>query len=134
MRKQIGKHVSLTTIQRLIRQTKLNNDILVITGKIEFYRIDACTQFKVVHKRIKDLNGTHLIILDQAHAKTNGTTEASEKNTLITHSYLKRYGQSNSSSETKTFSTSDKALSYDGSREAIMYHSTGNAKGVYNRK
>ena len=33
-----------------------------------------------MHKQAKALNGAHLITLDQAHAKANGTTEASEKN------------------------------------------------------
>ena len=32
-----------------------------------------------MHKQAKVLNGANLITLDQAHAKANGTTEASEK-------------------------------------------------------
>ena len=63
-----------------MRQTKLNDTLLVTTREIEVYWIDACTQFKTVHTRAKDQNGAHPIILDQAHAKVNGTTEASENN------------------------------------------------------
>ena len=63
-----------------MRQTKLNNILLTTTRKIEVYWIDACKKFEAVHKRAKDLNGDHLIILDQVHAKVNGTTKASEKN------------------------------------------------------
>ena len=50
------------------------------TREIVVYWIDICKQFKVVHKRAKDLNGSHLITPDQAHANANGTTEANEKN------------------------------------------------------
>ena len=79
MQQQTGNHVNLTTIRRLMRQTQLNDALLESTGEIEVYRIDACKQFKAVHKQAKALNGAHLITLDQAHAKANGTTEASEK-------------------------------------------------------
>ena len=64
MQQQTGNHVSLTTIRRLMRQTQLNDALLETTGEIEVYRIDACKQFKVVHKQDKALNGAHLITLD----------------------------------------------------------------------
>ena len=51
MRKQTGKHISLTTIRRLIRQTKLKDAQWESTREIEVYWINACTQFKVVHNR-----------------------------------------------------------------------------------
>ena len=79
MRKQTGKHISLTTIRRLMRQTKLNDALLVTIGKIDVYWIDSCEKLKVVHKQAKELNGDHLITLNQAHAKSNETTEASKK-------------------------------------------------------
>ena len=79
MRQQAGKHISLTKIRRLMRQTNLNDALLVTTGKIEVYWIDVWKQFKVVHKQAKVLNGANLITLNQAHAKANGTTEATEK-------------------------------------------------------
>ena len=82
MRKQTVNHFShviLTTIRRLMRQTKLNNVLLATTRKIEVYWIDACKTFEAVHKRAKDLNEDHLITLDQVHAKANGTTKASKK-------------------------------------------------------
>ena len=90
MKKQTGKHVSLTTIRRLMRQTKINDTLLETTEKIEVYLIDACKQFRAVHKQVKDLNGNYLITLDQAHAKANGTTEASEKSQIM-HTHSKRY-------------------------------------------
>ena len=80
IRKQTDKYVNLTKIRQLMRQTKLNDALLATTREIEIYWIYACTQFKIVHKRSKDWNGAHLIILDQAHAKVNGMTEASENN------------------------------------------------------
>ena len=80
MQHQTGKYVSLATIRRLMRQTKLQDALLATTGEIEEYWIDACKQFKEVHKKAKALNGTHLITLEKAHAVVNGTTEASEKN------------------------------------------------------
>ena len=79
MQNQTGKHVSLTTIRRLMRQTKLQDALLATTGEIEEYWIDACKQYKEVQKKAKALNGTHLITLDKEHAVVNGTTEASEK-------------------------------------------------------
>ena len=90
MRKQTGKHVSLTTIRRLMRQTKINDALLETTGEIEIYLVDACKQFRAVHKQVKDLNGAYLITLDQAHAKANGTTEASERYQIM-HNHSKRY-------------------------------------------
>ena len=53
--------------------------MLATTGEIKEYWIEACKQFKEVHKKEKALNGSHLIALDKAHAVANGTTEASEK-------------------------------------------------------
>ena len=79
MQYQTGKHTSLTTIRRLMRQTKLQDALLATTGEIEEYWIYACKQFKEVHKKTKALNRTHLITLDKVHAVVNGTTEASEK-------------------------------------------------------
>ena len=80
MQHQTGKHVRLTTIRRLMRQTKLLDAILATTGEIEEYWIYACKQFKTVYKQAKALNGTRLITPYQVHAKVNGTTEASERN------------------------------------------------------
>ena len=80
MRRQTSKDVSLTTIRWLMRQTKLNDALLATIGKIEVYWIDAWKKLKAVHKQAKKLNGDHIITLDQAHAKSNETTEASEKN------------------------------------------------------
>ena len=74
-----------------MRQTKLNDALLATTRKIEVYWIDPCKTFEAVNKRAKDLNGDHLITLDQVHAKANGTTKVSEK-TQITHSHSKIYG------------------------------------------
>ena len=62
-----------------MRRTKINDDLLATTGKMKVYWIDACKKFKEVHKQAKALNGAHLITLDQAHEKSNGTTEASEE-------------------------------------------------------
>ena len=56
-----------------MRQTKLNDSLLETIGEIEVYWADACEQFKPVQKQAKALNGAHLITLDQAHAKANGT-------------------------------------------------------------
>ena len=53
MQHQTGKHVSLTTIRRLMRQTKLQDALLATTGEIEEYWIDACKQYKEVQKRQK---------------------------------------------------------------------------------
>ena len=41
IQQQADKHVSLTTIRRLMRQTNLNDALLVTTGKIEVYWIDV---------------------------------------------------------------------------------------------
>ena len=90
MRKQTGKHVSLTTIRRLMRQTIIKDTLLAPTREIEVYLIDACKQFRAVHKQVKDLNGAYLITLYQAHTKANGTTEASEKSQIM-HTHSKRY-------------------------------------------
>ena len=49
MQYQTGKHVSLTTIRRLMRQTKLQDALLATTGEFEKYWIDAYKQFKEVH-------------------------------------------------------------------------------------
>ena len=134
MRKQTGKHVSLTTIRRLMRQTIIKDTLLAPTREIEIYLIDACKQFWSVHKRAKDLNRTRLITLDQAHAKANGTTKVSKKKTQITDSYSKRCGQRNNLSETESVSTRNTTFSYYGSRKSRMYTSTENSNGVYNRK
>ena len=69
MQYQTGNHVSLTTIRRLRRQTKLHDVLLATTGEIEVYWINACNQFKAVHKQAMALNGSHLITLYQSHAK-----------------------------------------------------------------
>ena len=55
---------------------KLRDTILVTTEEIEIHLIDACKQFRDVHKRAKDLNRIHFITLGQAHAKANETTKA----------------------------------------------------------
>ena len=88
MQHQTGNHASLTTIHRLMRQTKLNDALLATTGEIEVYRLDTCTKFKAVHKQAKVLNGAHLITVDQANAQANGTTEASEKKIRLYASQL----------------------------------------------
>ena len=121
MRRQTGKDVSLTTIRRLMRQTKLNDALLVTIGKIDVYWIDSCEKLKVVHKQAKELNGDHLITLNQAHAKSNETTEASKKKTHITHSRSKWHEQSDSSSEKEKYAASDKVVSYDSSKKVWMY-------------
>ena len=113
MQHQTGKHVSLTTIRRLMRQTKLQDSPLATTGEIEEYWIDACKKFKEGHNKAKALNGTHLITLDKAHAVTNGTTEESEKKLRLRIAAQRDIGRAIARVKRKKISLSDKAVSYN---------------------
>ena len=61
MREKTGKQVNLTTIRRLTRQPKLRDSLMVSTEDIEDHLLEACKQFREVHKRAKALNRNHPI-------------------------------------------------------------------------
>ena len=74
-----GKHISLTSIRRLTRHTKLNNALLETETEIEDNLLSAEKNFRKIHKFAKDLHVAHFISIDQENARENKTTEDIDK-------------------------------------------------------
>ena len=79
-RAKTGKNISLTAIQRLMRQTKLRKALQCTKDEIDDNFSKTCTRFRKVHKEAASLYQTYILSLDKVLANKNGTSEEIERN------------------------------------------------------
>ena len=78
-KKNAGKNIRLTSIRRLMKQTKFRDTLNHAADEINDNLQQANNKFREARENAIDLNKTHILSLEHAHAREKETTETIER-------------------------------------------------------